>query len=156
MCLYKLKPYLMKIITIVLTLFLSYTSLSQNFEIKFANRVDPFLNPELHKIKLIDSNIVDGLLKVYDESIEIFDCGNLAKSVQWGCNSLRNITGLTFEGGVESKLTGNSIDSSGYFKTLIIQPYAEDQKISHILKFTSGYKSVPEEWLIGFLGLNIK
>ena len=44
----------MKIFTIVFALFLSYTSLSQSFEIKFANRVDPFSNSELHKIKLND------------------------------------------------------------------------------------------------------
>ena len=146
----------MKIFTIVFALFLSYTSLSQSFEIKFANRIDPFSNTELHKIKLNDSSIVNGLLNIYDESIEVLDCGDLAKSVQWGCNSLRNITGLSFEGDVESQLIGNSVDSIGYFQKIIIKPYTEDDKISHILKLTSGYQDVPEEWLIGFLGLKIR
>ena len=148
----------MKKITVIFTLLLSFTCFSQSFWIKYAVEVDSFSNTEFDNTSLNDSNAVDGLINFYNDSksMEFLDCGKLVESLGWGCTSLTSFTDMTFEGDVNSELIGSSTNLNGFFEKLIIKPYSEGDEISHIMKYTSGQKDIPEEWAISFFGLQIR
>ena len=63
---------------------------------------------------------------------------------------------MTFEGDINSELIGSLTNWNGFFEKFIIKPYSESDEISHIMKYTSGQKDIPEEWAISFFGLQIK
>ena len=157
----------MKKITVIFTLLLSFTCFSQSFWIKYAVEVDSFSNTEFDNTSLNDSNTVDGLINFYNDikSIEFLDCGKLIEGLGLvndfspsgnGCKSLTSFTDMTFEGDINSELIGSSTNLNGFFEKLIIKPYSESDEISHIMKYTSGQKDIPEEWAISFFGLQIR
>ena len=157
----------MKKITVIFTLLLSYTCFSQSFWIKYAVEVDPFSNTEFDNTSLNDSNAVDGRINFYNDSksMEFLDCGKLVESLGWaddispsgsGCRFLTSFTDMTFEGDINSELIGSSTNLNGFFEKLIIKPYSESDEISHIMKYTSGQKDIPEEWTVSFFGLQIR
>ena len=147
----------MKNYLVIFSLLLSCTCFGQSFWIRHAVSLDPFSKPEFDVRIFNDSNAVDGSLKIYTDtkSIYVLDCTNIAKSLGLSCYS-SNFEGISFVGNVENELIGSSSDSNGYFTKLSIKSNGNNEKITHVMEFSSGHNEIPEEWTISFFALQIR